>query len=329
MDTTTQIVTNPHLTEDNWQIETLLKKAMARTRERLLAYFLIVVLTYGIMLGVIVAGLIVGGIIATILYFAKLTALYVILIPVLVVAGLFVLIYFSAWTGLAMVEIIIQDSRTDVIGAFKKVRPLVMGYFVIQIVLGALLIGLLPFMILSVGVVGILWVFWTSFITFVYLEKQVKGLESMWYSRALVNKAFWRIVGRMLLVNLIVFVIYFLIGYLGAMIFNNGNHSGGNAFTFLENILQFIFTPFLVSYNYEMYKNVEQGEVEVKRPTGWIITAVIGWILMLVTVALMFTAIVTHLPELQKEFNRGRNSNVNQQLKTAPKGSGNDNYELP
>src|SRR3989344_3731584 len=166
-------------------------------------------------------------------------------------------------------------------------RPYVKSYIWFVFLLMFFLIGLLPFTVLSLFIVGILWSLWSSFSIFVFLEKKKKGLENLWISRDMVNQKFWPIAGLVF----VVVVVVVLISALFATVKNG-----------LVNpiISQLIVTPFVTSFYYEMYKTLKVPQ-NAKKPVVWIWLSVIGFVAVVVAVVLSFQVISTVIPELMKK----------------------------
>jgi hypothetical protein len=279
-----------------WQIENLIKSAMSRTKDRFLSFILGLVLC----LFMLIAGLVIPGVIGAILigisYLAKNWALMGFFITVLVIVIILVESYIGIWGNLALTKIMTQESKTDLTGAFKKVRPLIWGFFGVKAMAALFIYGLLPFIVLSFGIVGILWWAWMSFIQFAYLEEQRKGLHTVWYSRDLFNQKFWPILGRILLVNSSLLLFQIIL-----------NSVDNNVFKLLTGIFYFITTPFIISYNYEIYRNLDHS-AEGKKSTPWIVASIVGWIIMIAVLILSFHVIVKKLPELIQKNNRIRHN---------------------
>jgi len=138
---------------------------------------------------------------------------------------------------------------------------------------------------LSLGVVAVLWLFWSIFIVFAYLEKGKRGMDAIWYSRALTNQRFWPIAGRTVVVLLLLVVVQIVLGM--------GHNS---VLKVLSWFVSMVSSPFILSYYYEMYKNLNQ-DVKGEKSTGWIIASVIGWIVIVIGIVSLSVA----LPGLLKD----------------------------
>ena len=165
--------------EKNMNIETLFSKAFARFKERFLSYLIVSALSWGLGLILVVAGLLIAGTVALVWFSTKAVVVSVVFGAVGTVALRGGLIYISAWTQLAAVDVLIASKKLPPFDIFKKVKPLVGGYIYFMIILGLFMIGLLPFTLASLFIIGILRTLWSIFSVFVYLEKRKKGLENL------------------------------------------------------------------------------------------------------------------------------------------------------
>src|SRR3990167_1768015 len=212
----------PKVEELGWQIESLIKRAFGRTRERFLSYFLALIISFTFILValiILVILLVVGGLGVALTKMALVS--FLISLMMVLLAGL-VLIFVSSWIQLSVIEILIQNDNLGVIETFKKVRPLVWDYLTFVLLSSLFMLGLLPLGLMSLGIAFLLWSFWNSFSTFVYLTNRQKGIANLWQSRALVNQRFWEIAGRMLILNLMVIFISLILAmskssYLGVV----------------------------------------------------------------------------------------------------------------
>lgn len=272
--------------ESSWQIENLLKAAFIRTKERFLSYFL--ALLFSIAIGI--ASFLVVMLVGVLLFFIYSTAKSALLGGVLLFAGiaLFIVVsvYVSAWTGLVLVDILIQEKKIGVIETFKKMRSEVWGWFIFTLLSSFFFIGLIPFGLMTIGVIFILWIFWGSFSILIYLYDKRKGLENLWASRAMINQKFWPIAGRLLLLQ----IVFWFIGY----VFNNLNDG---SFRWVSFIFSFITAPYATSYLYEVYTHLEKPKT-VQQPFVWVLLSLIGWIILIILLYLIFTTAANWLPAI-------------------------------
>lgn len=301
--------------ENQWQLEVLFKKSFDRTKDRFLSYIIGFFIFCGATTIAIILSLVIGGgaiFLSTLTHNIILTG---IISTLFVLVFLLLFFYLTAWWGLAVVQIMIQNNPTDAVSTFKTVRPLVWRYLSTQAIIGIFLLGLLPFIILSLGIVGFLWYFWSVFVVFLFLEKEKKGLESLWASREMYNQRFWAITGRLALVGII---IYFFEGIFQGLSFTN--HL--NSLRIISTIISCISAPFVISFNYELYKNLSHTEVQVKKPTIWIMLSVIGGIISLVTLVAFTYFAATNVPNMLKENKYNQYNNKKQfRYNTVPSNS--------
>lgn len=274
---------------DNWQIETLFKKAFARTKERFLSYFLTMVMMYAATLGAIliiaIIGVALGFVASRMDNQALVGGIAIVSILVLITA----VAYISAWGGLAIIHVLTQGSKPSISESIKAVKPLVWGYLLLQALFGLFIFGLLPFIVLSLGVVAILWSVWAFFLGFIYIEKETRGMAAVWQSKALVDKKFWAITGRLALVTVVLLAIQLGLGF-----------AENALLQLISAIVSLVSTPFIIGYSYELYKNVD-SEVEPKKPTGWIIASIVGWIIGGIIIVAGLSAFAKELPKLIEE----------------------------
>jgi hypothetical protein len=287
-------------TESLLQIETLFKSAFKRTRDRFLSYFLSSVIISGASIVLVVLGFLISG--GLIFLFSLSHNAFLIGTVSTVIALVFVLafLYLFSWWGLVVVELMIQSSKTDVVGAFKKVKPLVWNYLSTQAIIGLFILGLLPFIVLSLGVIGLLWSFWAVFVAFLFLEKNKRGMDALWSSRTLYNKKFWPITGRLLLITLVIAVLQIVLG---------ATHQ--DSLRVLSWLISLVTTPFVISYNYEIYKSLDQSE-EAAKNTVWTVLSVAGWIItVLLLVGFSYFA-ATNIPNMMKDYRYNQDNNRKQ-----------------
>ncbi|OGK19069.1 hypothetical protein A3G67_01260 [Candidatus Roizmanbacteria bacterium RIFCSPLOWO2_12_FULL_40_12] len=267
--------------------DVLFKKALERVKDRFFNFLIVTVLGWGLGLAIVVGFLVSVGIVLGVWAITKAPPVVGTVAMVMGILSISLLAYLSSWTQLATTDSLIQSKKLPPFETFKRVRPYVKSYIWFVFLLMFFLIGLLPFTVLSLFIVGILWSLWSSFSIFVFLEKKKKGLENLWISRDMVNQKFWPIAGLVF----VVVVVVVLISALFATVKNG-----------LVNpiISQLIVTPFVTSFYYEMYKTLKVPQ-NAKKPVVWIWLSVIGFVAVVVAVVLSFQVISTVIPELMKK----------------------------
>lgn len=274
---------------DPWQIEALIRSAWRRTLDRFVSYFLAIVLSVVIFVAVLIACGIVAAVLIAVSAAFSLTNLglvSVLLIVLMSLVGYLVLLYVGSLINLLVNEVIIQEEKTGVMETLSKVRPLVWDFVWLSFLMSLFLGGLFIWGVLSLFIVYILWSIWGVFTTFVFLDKRKKGLNNLWLSKTMVSQRFWGIVGRMLLLNVAAFIISSILA------------SSKNSVLELSSVLVSLITqPFLISFSYEMYRNIPEPQ-NVKRPGIWVGLSVVGYVLFI----MMSVVAGSSLMKLFKDF---------------------------
>jgi len=267
------------LTRDShsWQIENLIKLAFKRTKERFISYFLAAVLSFIIGIAAVTGFLILGGFLFFLFSLTKSLILLIIFGAVFLFCLIIAFFYINSWTQLATVGILIKKDKMGVVETFKHVRPFVWGYLWFSFLYFIFIIGLLPIGLLSLSIVLILWSFWGSFSIFVYLtQKRHKGLDYLWLSRSMINQRFWGIIGRMLLIG-------FALLFINILLISSRNSILGLGSMLFSVISQ----PFVISFNYEMYRLLAVPP-KIEKPKIWVGLSVVGWVVGFIILVLSF-----------------------------------------
>ncbi len=271
-------------------IESLFQKAFSRFKERFLSYVIVSALSWGLGVILVLIGLLMAGVIALVWFSTKAVVITAVLGVVAVAVLLVGLIYISAWIQLATVDVLISSKKLPPFDVYKKVKPLIGGYIYFMVVLGLFMIGLLPFTLVSLFIVGILWSLWSIFSVFVYLEKRKKGLENLWTSREMVNQKFWPILGVVLLVILLMTLVSIVLV------------SAKTGFA-ISLVSQLVLTPFIMSLYYETYLTLK-APAKVSKAPVWIVLSVIGYVITV----LVLVVSVQALGKLGSDFMKKNNS---------------------
>ncbi|MCL5004020.1 MAG: hypothetical protein M1352_01985 [Patescibacteria group bacterium] len=281
----------------DWQMESLFRAALARTKERFVSYFFAAILSLGLYLALALAALLSLIIIVIVSAVFKFWLITVLLLLVIVGILASVCFYVSAWANLSLTKVLIDPSKVKALDSYRQTRPLIWGFVWFLFLCSLFTVGLAPFGLFSLGIIFLLWGFWNSFSVFVYLEKGKRGLSVLWTGRALINRRFWPVAGRITLIYLAVYLVFLVVSL---------SRAG-----FLESLvyaaLTFLVQPFLISFTYELYKNCETG-VESKAPAFWLILSIVGWILLSVGIYFVISALLNlsktfTLPELYNLYN--------------------------
>ena len=105
---------------------------------------------------------------------------------------------------------------------------------------------------------------------------------------------FWGILGRLLLVYVAVYVVMIVLS-LGA-----ANYRALNLVTF---VISLLVGPFVISYMYEIYRNMPKVE-EAKASTGWIIASVLGWVLLVVGIFSSINSAMQATPRMMQDVQK-------------------------
>ena len=268
-----------------WQIETLFRNAFARTKDRFLSYLIATIIQYVILIAVVFGLFIIGGLLVAVFGLsAKGLGGSGILIggalmALLVFIGIVVVMYIASWGQLAVVTTIINKTKISATDTFKLVKPRVWGMIWLNIGFGLFFIGLMPFGILTLGVLFVVWSAWSSMYVFVYLQQNRTGLDNAWVSKQMVQPNFWKVLSRMAVLYGLFYIIFFALSSL------DNNVSG-----LLSMVISLFFTPFAMSYSFEIY-NLLTVPTTVQRPTLWIFLSIGGFVLIVLGMVLMGGAI--------------------------------------
>jgi hypothetical protein len=261
--------TQVSLTPSPWDIDSLLRNAYERVKPRFLKFFLAYILSSLAVTGVVGAFGVVGVLAGYTTYAPHNLIMFITLVGTIAISGFFVLVYVSSWMQLTLLKIITQeDPKTSLMETFKSVQPLIKDYFVMQLIITAFMIGLVPVFFLTFGIAGIFWWVIFTFVQFVFIDKQKKGLDNLWLSKELVQQNFFGVFGR---IAFILVTISFLSGIFRAM--------ENPILKIIGILIEFLSTPFTLSFYYEMYRNFKHPAEEVEKPKVWLGISVVGWII--------------------------------------------------
>ncbi len=284
-------MTETHELGKAWELEHLIKKAFARTKERFLSYFLAVVLSIGINIAVLLGVALIGGLGFLLLNSLTKSGFIIGTVgTIMALAAVISLMYVSAWNSLSITNTIIGREKKGVIQSFKDMRPLVWAYVGFSLLSGLFFLGLMPFSVLSFMVIFVLWSLWSSFSTFVFLTTHHRGLNVLWASKAIISQKFWTVVGRGLLV-------FGAIWFVSTLLIGNGDNTAG---AFASLLFSMLTAPFAMSFWFEMFSLLKHPTT-VRQPTIWMILAIIGYILMALFFNMFYSSIMQVAPMVLKE----------------------------
>lgn len=278
----------------NLQLEYLFRAAFDRTKSRFLSYFLSVLMFFAIGLG---AGLVILIVIALnfLIYGVTksptVTGTVAFISSVLAITGL---MYLRAWSTLTTTLTLISGKPISVTDAMNEVKPFIWRYVGFSVLMLVFVLGLIPFGIFTLFILIIVWGIWGSFSVFVFLDEKKPGLQSLWTSRAIVNQRFWAVLGRFVLIYAAFYAI------MGALTALGENYRGIQLVSLL---ISLFIGPYLISYMYEVYKNLPRPE-KVQRPTVWIVISVIGGLIMLFGIISAIGSAAQNAPDIMKNVEK-------------------------
>jgi uncharacterized membrane protein len=129
---------------------------------------------------------------------------------------------------------IIKDNNKDIkiFDAFKAARPQASDYFTTTL-LGGILIMLWTLLLVVPGI--IMMVFY-SFIAWVVIVEGFTGMKALRRSKDLVKGHWWQVALRLLLPNVILYLVSFI--------------------PVIGGLISFVASPFLIAYSYNIYKSL-------------------------------------------------------------------------
>lgn len=292
-------------------VESLISAAWSRTRQRFLSFFLASLMMYALFIAMGIAWLILSALLAGVAAVVHVPVLQVLLFVILGVSMFIGVLFIASWSSLATITTIVNPEKIGVLEAFKKVKPIALPFVWVQILMMLFFIGLMPVSAILLFIPLFIWYFWANFIVFVYLEKQRKGLENLWVSRAMVNQNFWGIIGRMFLLTIAILFFTFL--------FSASRNGTLIILWQLVNIL--IIAPFWVSYSHEIYSQLDKKE-SAPVPKVWIVVSIVGFVIMVLLAGTLMKTLQDNLPEmLRKQTNEQLNKEFDQKYQQELKNS--------
>lgn len=310
--------------DSSWELESLINRALKRTKERFVTYLLMTVATIGVFLGVVLICVLAGLLVGVVAAVTKMAALGLLLGLAIGLVGGAVAFYFFYWFQLASLYVITAQPKETFSQSLQTVKPWVGGFFWLMVVNVLFMLGLFPFFGLTLFILAIVWSIWSMFTVFVYLEFRKKGLANVWMSKTLVSQKFWGIFGRIALIEVLIFLMSWLLSFVGKA-------ASISPLTSVLSFLLSLFTgPFVASFLYEMYLNTRR-DVEVKPQTGWVVLSLIGFVLTVILLVLMGASLVKALPLIQQQLqnkmmpsNSNNTIQINQRLQNLQEGTSAD-----
>lgn len=181
----------------------------------------------------------------------------------LVCLVLMIVFFCVAYTGMMLKAGNPQMKFKEAVYAVKKqlLSIIFVGILVTLVTMGGYVLLIIP---------GIIITIWLMFASYVVLYENQKGMNALLRSKQLVQGYWWPVFGRLLLMNVIVFVV---VGVLNLVTFGIGG-----------SILMIFFYPFMAIYTFEIYnslKSVKKAEPldQEKGKTAFKVLAILGLIL--------------------------------------------------
>lgn len=202
-----------------------------------------------------------------------------VLIPLGILMGIVALsgiIIISAWSTLIATHLLKSTSASlkTLAGETKKdIGKLVKT----NILIGLFFIGLLPLGILSAFTLYILWSLWASMITLSFVYEKKTGLDALWGSKHHVQARFWQVVGLLALSTASSMLINMLFQQFDVPLRG-----------VLTNLIGVFLSVFVLCGLYELFSQTPLSDT-VKKPTVWIRISQIGYVVLLLLIALGFS----------------------------------------
>ena len=278
----------------NLQLEHLFRAAFERTKSRFLSYVLSWLLFYAIGIGAMLAILLIVGLHFLIYAVTKSPVVTGTVAFISSIAALIGLMYLGAWGTLATTLTLVSEKAISVTDAMKEVRPIIWRYLGFSLLMSLFILGIMSISIFTLFILLFVWMVWGAFSLFIFLEDKKPGLQALWKSKAMTKGHFWGILGRLLLVYVAVYVVMIVLS-LGA-----ANYRALNLVTF---VISLLVGPFVISYMYEIYRNLPKVE-EAKASTGWIIASVLGWVLLVVGIFSSINSAMQATPRMMQDVQK-------------------------
>ena len=279
-------------------LENLLKRALARTKDRwlttLINYIPMVLLTW---LVVVVILLLVGVPFIGILVSLKDTSMAISVGILGVILFILVLAFIGGVAKLILVSTLIEDkSKIDFKTVFNKALNLAPAFVWMSVLLGLLVFGaFIPFLI-----PGYIVLFLSLFATFVFVEEGKRGMKAIGRSMELIQGEGWTVFIYVVVVSLLWAVMTQLItgifgGHRVALTSDQMQHltteqavnliisSMSGVSNIVIQVLSWFWSIFMMSFMYEMYVDLKkhlpdsQGNI----PAVLKIMAVVGWMIVI------------------------------------------------
>ncbi|MBA3723719.1 MAG: hypothetical protein H0W89_02365 [Candidatus Levybacteria bacterium] len=268
------------------------KESWQLFKQTFLSYLKLIGIGIVLLIGLIILGLIIvtpltislGGAMPG--FFSNPSPLQIIGLILMVVLGIgsaAVFIIFFLFLSIGGIFIIANQKRLSVGELFTRAKPLIVPYLFASVTVGFVTTG--GWFVLIIP--GLLFSLFFIFVSYIVVLEKKRGIAALKRSYALVKANFWKVVGRILIIQVIIFAGSYLFETLAEQ-----NDIFG-LFSFIFSIVAGWFTQV---YMYLLYKQLAADAYPAQVNLRWIwITAVIGWLL---AIGLIMALGTTQLPAL-------------------------------
>lgn len=268
------------------------KESWQLFKQTFLSYLKLIGIGIVLLIGLIILGLIIvtpltislGGTMPG--FFSNPSPLQIIGLLLMVVLGIVsaaVFIIFFLFLSIGGIFILAHQKRLSIGELFTRAKPLIVPYLFVSVIVGFVTTG--GWFVLIIP--GLLFSLFFIFVSYIVVLEKKSGLVALKRSYALVKANFWKVVSRILIIQVIIFAGSYLFETLAEQ-----NDIFG-LFSFIFSIVAGWFTQV---YMYLLYKQLSTNTHPAQVNLRWIwITAVIGWLLAIGFIMALGT---TQLPEL-------------------------------
>jgi len=215
---------------------TLVKEGFEIYKQKIVSILPLMLIFWGLImiLGILISFIAPGGIIENSGYLA-----------VLLILGIYLLmIFLSTFIGFSLVLLVIKPVRTKLKEIFQEVWKKLWQYLLVTILVGFFVI-ITSFLLIIPGIIVGVYLTFSSFVFIIEAEKGINALKRSWN---LVKGNWWKVFGRIILLNIIIGVIYTILISI--------NDSLGSVFQCLSIPFSIIFM-YLIYLELKKYKEIQ------------------------------------------------------------------------
>jgi len=171
-----------------------------------------------------------------------------ILLMVLLMIAVVIAFLFSYVAQVAMMYFVWdKEKNISIIQALRRAKSVAWGLFLLSLMVG---IFVLLWSLLLI-IPGIIMSVYYSLATWVLIVEKRSGLSAIRRSQELVRGNWWAVFGRNFSLG---FLVWLLVAIPGIFVESNSANEG--VYGMLTNALLLLFTPFMVAYSYNIYKDL-------------------------------------------------------------------------